>query len=360
MSAITTRPSIRTSEQGMVSFMTTMILMLIITLIVLGFAQMTRRNQRASLDRQQSAQAFYAAESGVNDARHLIQTAVQAGQAIPAKISCSDVGPGGFYASLNANLDASRGIGYSCLTVDPAPTTLRYSDVGTTSTIIPITSATGSNFNKITIKLQSKITSGNPLTGCPSSTSNQFSPTTSWSCGYGVLRFDLVPAAGGGLTADGLRNTTMTTFAMPMSVGGVSSIPYVAGTGNTNNLVGMSCTATGCSMTITGLSQNAYALRIISLYKDMAMQVTAVDSGGGAIHMSGAQAVLDSTGKSQDVLRRIQVNVPLLASSKNQLSDFALQSTDSVCKRYSVMNGYFTIDPLVSSSITGSTNRLCQ
>jgi Tfp pilus assembly protein PilX len=359
MSAMqTTRPSIRKSERGMISLMTTMVLMIIISLIVLGFAQMTRRNQRASLDRQQSAQAFYAAESGVNDARNLIEAAVNAGNVVPAKTSCSDLGNGGFYASLNSNLDAARGISYSCLTVDPSPTTLRYSDIGTTSTIVPITSATGSNFSTIKISLQSKISSGNPITGCPSTTLNVFSPTGSWACGYGVLRFDLVPTAGGGLTADSLRTSTMTTFAVPMSVGGTASIPYVANTANTNNLVGMQCTAIGCVLTITGLSQSSYGLRITSLYQDMAMQISSTDSGGGAIEMTGAQAVIDSTGKSQDVLRRIQVNVPFLASSKNQLSDYALQTNDAVCKRYSVMSGYFLNDPLVTSTVT-SNNRLC-
>jgi Tfp pilus assembly protein PilX len=62
-----------TSRQaGMVSIMVTMILMVVLSLIVIGFAQIARRNSRQSLDRQLSTSAFYAAEAGVNDVRDLI------------------------------------------------------------------------------------------------------------------------------------------------------------------------------------------------------------------------------------------------------------------------------------------------
>lgn len=348
--------SLRQSQNGMISIMTAMILLIVISLIVLGFAQQARRNQRVTLDRQLSTQAFYAAESGINDVRQLITAAAATGNTIPDKTSCSDTGAGAFYAGLNPTLDSQHSVSYSCIMVDASPTVLRWNSVGTPSIIVPMVSARGTNFRSITINLQSKVTTGNPLIGCPASTLNQFSPTASWNCGYGVLRFDLVPTPGGGLTADGLRNATMTTFAVPLSAGGISTIPYVPGTANANNLVGMSCTASNCSLTINGLSQNSYYMRISSVYRNMAMQVTGQDNTG-AVHIAGAQVVIDATGKAQDVLRRIQVNVPVLSTSQNQLSDYALQSTTAICKRYAVMNGYFAKDSAVSG-VVGSS-RLC-
>jgi hypothetical protein len=332
-----------------------MVLMLVISLIVLGFAQISRRTQRESLDRQLSSQAFYAAETGVNDARKLIQTALDNGNAVPDKAGCTDTGTGGFYASLNPTIDAARGVSYSCLLVDPSPKELRYSDIGTTSTVVPMVSGTGANFNTIKLTIQSKLT-GTPTNGCPTSTNNAFKQTADWTCGYGVLRFDLVPTAGNNLNADSLRTGTMTTFAVPFSNGGTATIPFAAGTGNANNLVGMSCNATNCTLTITGLTQNSYHMRVTSLYQDVAMQVTGTVAGGGAAEISGAQAQIDATGKAQDVLRRIQVNVPMRGDSKNQLSDYAIQSTDSICKRYSVMDGYYDSG---TADVT-SSNRLCQ
>lgn len=345
--------TLRDSQAGMVSIMTTMVLMIVISLTVLGFAQLSRRNQRETLDRQLSVQAFYAAESGVNDVRELIINQLAAGNTIPEKISCTDLGSGGFYGALNPTIDAAKNVRYTCLLVDPSPETLRYSDVGTTSVVVPVISS-GNPVSEIRLTWQPKVTGSNPLSGCPTTTTNIFTPVSGWGCGYGVLRFDLVPATGT-FTADSLRTSTMTLFGVPFSTGGVSSVPYTADTANDNRR-GITCTATECSLRITGLTQTHYYMRISSIYRDAALQVSAVDGGGTNVELQGAQAVVDSTGKAQDVLRRIQVHMPLRASSKNQLSDYAIQSTDAICKRFSIMEGFFAND------VTGvtSSNRLCQ
>ena len=60
---------LKQSESGIVSLMMTLVIMLVISLIVIGIAQLSRREQRQALDNQLSTQAFYAAESGVNDAQ---------------------------------------------------------------------------------------------------------------------------------------------------------------------------------------------------------------------------------------------------------------------------------------------------
>ena len=147
----------------------------------------------------------------------------------------------------------------------------------------------------------------------------------------------------------------MTTFAMPFASGGTNSIGYKASTTNTDNIIGVRCTSDSCTLQITGLSQDTYHLRISSIYRDVSLQVSATNTSGGAVELKNAQAVIDSTGKAQDVLRRIQVNVPYGTSSKNALSDYAIKSTDSICKRYSVMTGFF------QNNVSGVTsdNRLC-
>ena len=52
MSSTSSSPRFSNRRAGMISIMTTMILLIIISLIVFGFAQMTRRNQRQTLWRQ--------------------------------------------------------------------------------------------------------------------------------------------------------------------------------------------------------------------------------------------------------------------------------------------------------------------
>src|SRR5688572_29540682 len=128
-------------QRGMVSILVTMLLMIVISLIVLGFAQVSRRNQRQATDRQLSSQAFYAAETGINDARNLIKGALATSTTIPPKPDCTPgSGPAAaFYGSLTPALDAANNVAYSCLMVDPAPAELVYDGITNKGTIIPVT-----------------------------------------------------------------------------------------------------------------------------------------------------------------------------------------------------------------------------
>ena len=349
------------NQRGMVSILVTMLLLIVVSLIVLGFAQIARRNQRQSLDRQLSTQAFYAAETGINDVRDIIRQNINNNVSVASKTDC-DPASAAAYAPpvLNPTVDAANNISYSCVMVDPTPSTLVYTDIGPQSTIVPIT-AVGGTIGRLNLSWQSRDGSTTPITGCPNTTTSVFRPTTTWTCGYGVLRFDLVPTTGA-LTAAGLRATTMTSFVVPMSSGGVGS--YGFNTVGTNDVIRGLCTNSGCTLTVTGLASVQYYLRVSSLYKDVSLQVTIADAAGTPLKIAGAQAVIDATGKAQDVLRRVQVHIPLTASSTNQLPDQAIQTTDAVCKRFIAMDGFF--QSMATSALAGLTsmttppNPLCQ
>lgn len=366
----TARNSVRRShnnQAGVASILVTLVLMIVISLIVLGFAQVSRRTQREALDRQLSTQAFYAAESAVNGARNLIDKAIASGTAlsnIPAKTDCTNDNSGtGFYSTLigtNATLSTPFSVSYSCLLVNPAPTTLVYSDVGTTSTIVPLISGSGTPLSTVTLKWTPKTTVN--LSGCPTSTATTFSTVSNWTCGYGVLRFDIV-SVNGSLSSSSLQTSTMTMFAEPLNNSGTNSIAWVANGGGTGSaLTGVKCNTTSCSLKVNGLvgpggaQSDKFYMRVSSSYKDVSLQVSGTTSAGSTATLTGAQALIDATGKAQDVLRRIQVRVPLTGSSTtNQMPDNALQSTDSICKRFAVTNGYFSSDTNGDGS-----NQLCQ
>lgn len=364
MSTTAKIPSKDQRQAGMVAIMVTLILMIVISLIVLGFAQISRRNQRQALDRQLSTQAFYAAETGVNDASELMKAAIASGTAVAEKADCASDG-GGFYATLNPVINAGDDVRYTCLMVDPTPSALVYSNIGTKSTVFPLI-ATSGNIASIKLAWQSKDSGSTPADSCPTTVVSVFSAASAWSCGYGVLRFDLVPTAGS-LSLAGLQSSTMTSFVVPMrpgSGGGTSTVNYTTGGGN--NRLGVVCSNTECNLIINfPAPQSQYYMRISSIYKDVSLQVqafAAAGASGSAVSLQGAQAVIDSTGKAQDVLRRIQVRMPLSGSSTNLLSDYAIHSSEAICKRFSVMNGYFLSDadnavPGVGAS---TSNPLCQ
>ncbi len=349
----------QSKERGMVAIMVTLILMIVISLIVLGFAQISRRNQRQTLDRQLSTQAFYAAETGLNDVTQLIKAAIASNTPVTTKTDCTP-NSGAFYASLTPVISAADKVEYTCLMVTPDPTSLKYT-VGTTGTVIPVITSSGT-LTDITLTWQSTEDTPPPVANCPNTkTVLPASTPATWTCEYGVLRFDMVPTAG--LLSSGGLNP-MISFVVPLRPGSVGSDPssWNFGPGSAFSLRGVLCSQSNCSITITGLTQSQYHLRVSSLYKDVGLTVTAHNNTGAVANLIGAQALVDVTGKAQDVLRRIQVRLPLTVSSTNLMSDFALQSTESICKRYSVMDGVFQNDAnLAVPGVAGTTtNALCQ
>src|SRR5665213_517516 len=56
-------------ESGVVAIIVVMILVTILALIRVGFSKLMNREVRQALDRQLSVEAYYAAESGTNDAK---------------------------------------------------------------------------------------------------------------------------------------------------------------------------------------------------------------------------------------------------------------------------------------------------
>lgn len=338
-------------QAGMASILITMITMIVITLIVLGFATISRREQSNTLDQQLSTQAFYAAETAVNDTRQIIEN----GGGSVSKPDCTK--PVGTYPAapvwLNPPTDS---VGYTCLIVNPAPSNLEHDSVGDNSWVVPVTSADGTTaISSIQIQWQptSPPTSPpapapprTPAVDCP--TTLNFSPATptDWKCGYGLLRMDLVPTAGS-LSESTLASSLLTGFFEPKNPAGPGTLAY-ANKGRAN-VVAANC-ATGsyssCTAIITGLGTTSYTLRLNSLYRTSDITVTAYGcdiaaTSCNSIPVNG-QVMVDATGVASGVLRRIQVRIPANNYNGN-IPGFAIQSDSSVCKRFSVTPGYFNI-----------------
>ncbi|HKR82219.1 MAG TPA: pilus assembly PilX N-terminal domain-containing protein [Candidatus Saccharimonadales bacterium] len=348
---------LRTNQSGLVSIMVTMILMIVMSLIVIGFAQISRRNQREVLDRQLSTQAFYAAESGVNDVRNLIRT----NGTPPAKTDCANTGA--FYAGLQPVINAANNVSYSCVLVNPNPTQLQFNSIdNTSSTVIKIQPLTAP-IKTLTLTYQPNASVATPVANCPATASNAFVPPANWKCGYGVMRMDLA-STDGALDANTLAASTMTTFAVPIAGAPGTTINYAAGTSNPKTLTGVSCNATNCKLNIDNMQVHfSYYLRLSSLYMGVPLQINGTDINGNAVKFVGAQVVVDSTGKAQDVLRRIQAYVSATGrSDRNSNPDNAVSSFGPLCKRFSVTGDYFALDPGIPSSVTADplSNRLCK
>ena len=320
------------NQSGLVSITISIVIMVVLTLIVLGFATIARREQRQALDRQLSTQAFYAAETGINDALEALKFDPTA-----EKPNCDNSAASPIYSSLSSQVDGTN-VRYTCLLVDASLTTLEYGNIDTSkSNVIPVQSKNGSAVNSINLGWQDKNASSADFRDCPSA--GNFPALSGWSgCTAGVLRVDLVPISGV-LSRTNLMNNNFTVFLVPVS-GGAGTVAYSVPAGQ-GSIGQANCTNGGtpkwCSLSITGLSANTYYLRVRSIYRANALTVTAYNAGS-QLELAGVQAQIDSTGKASDVLRRVVVRVPI-GANREGIPDFAIESNGSICKKFYVYPG---------------------
>jgi Tfp pilus assembly protein PilX len=367
--------AMRKNEQGMASILITMIMIIVITLIVIGFAQVTRRNQREAIDSQLSTQAYYAAESGVNAAANYLST--NPGYGTNTMGNCTTfintLGGSGALSGANNNTQ------YTCLMVDPNPTSLNLSPVNVNqATVLHLKDKNGLGFQQLNFQWNEQkntdFPDSNPTNNCSSATGSTLPEYASWKCSYGVLRLDLVDGTGANISNAQLQNdqTVTSLYLIPTYSGGTNTASMSSSPAyqpiDTSGGLGATCDPTpadpttdgtcpvrvihahctvagGCSMRLdiakgaTATSgQPEYYARLSMMYQGtQSLTITAKDSSQplGNVQFIGGQAVVDSTGQSEDELRRIQVRVPL--SSGPSSPTFGLQTSDSICKRLTIV-----------------------
>ena len=336
------------AERGVVSLIVTLVMMIVITLLVLGFAEVARNEQRSSLDSQLSTQAYYAAESGINDARAIINQII-AGSGADAVTSNNSCAPQGDYAALNTNVDATHKVAYTCLLINARPTVITH-DIGYNSSVIPITSGPGgASFNTLTLKWTAASGYSSRPTGCYSTGSHPVASdkvvASAWGCNYPMVRVDLVDTTSTPIARGSWESRTTTVFFVPYNADSVSVVGNAAW-GVHGVTVGANCTTASerCTATITGLSHSAYYMRVTTLYRDNAtLFISGTDGGGASIPFVGVQATIDVTGRAQDVLRRVKVAADLTDANTYAIPGAAIEVRDSICKRFSVTSGSFQV-----------------
>jgi hypothetical protein len=335
------RATAATPEDGFAAMVIAIALVLVLSLITVGFAELMRHEERSALDKQLSSQAYYAAESGINAATKAINNGFAGGKSDCAPdSSVPDLADNTvkFAAPDNRNpTDAT----YPCLLINPAPPNLFYPIATTLSRTAEFTAidSTDQPAGVTSIKISWQ-DSGSNTSRAPDC--NNLRTTTDWTY-IGMLRAQLIPIASGSLDRASLTNNAFTAFLCPNS-GSLANntVNYVTNIGPNNAGVIMNgnCNASGqCSVIIAGFPANqaTFFLNLRSIYSATTVTVTAY-SGSTVLRLKGAQTLVDSTGKAQDVLRRIQVRV----ASKNGF-DIPDGTHADICKA-------FDLDPAATTS----------
>lgn len=341
------------NQSGLVSIIVALTFIIIISLITTSFAFLSRRESRQVLDRQLSTQAFYAAESGVNDAIAKIEnSAVNTTECDQA----DDVSPSGATPALSADFS------YTCVLVNEKPTDLQFSDVSTDKSTIVRVQASDGNINSLRFSWEAACT-------LPQCNPNQFAnndqhylPQQSFSTNNpgsytnhtGILRTDIIPVTTG-MSRNTLIANTQSLFLYPRGSATANQRGnYPVGSSSKGAFVNGQCNAVNlprkCNVDVTGLASvgntPTFYVRLKSIYKPVNATIQAYDVNGRRLTLVNGQAVIDSTGKARDVLRRIQVRVPVL--TEYNYPEDALETTADICKLISI-NG-------VNGAITDSCN----
>ncbi|MDB5165102.1 MAG: hypothetical protein JWL89_728 [Candidatus Saccharibacteria bacterium] len=354
---------VRNNEKGFASLVVALIMIIVLSLLMVGFARLARREQQSSLDKQLAVQAYYAAETGINDLTKAIPTlnAYQKTNVIDQNACLSDIqitainalaGTNGTPKLPSSDVDPTNGISYTCALINTRPESLVKSGLGAQSAWETNFSTTG-DLKKMTVSWGHKghytfRTDPTPV----------LTPKAEWDINTpAVLQFSITPLDS--VDRDALINSTFTAYLYPSAGGG--SVVYVAPSTNPGGNApivpgdckppadGVADESYTCNVTISGLPGVAgsyYMVRIVGYYDTSDISIhDFLDTGGTHLHTVDGQAQLDVTGKAKNVLKRLQVRTPI---GKSLDTDFTLPSaaieSQATCKRMATYPGSTTYD----------------
>jgi Tfp pilus assembly protein PilX len=314
--------NIKHNEQGFASIVIALVLIIVLALLTVGFAQLARREQQNALDKQLATQANYAAETGYNDAYNDIKSGaiydntLSGGTTDASATHCmtsSPTQPGGNdplpAAALTATptINNNSGVKYTCLLVTINTPNLEISGMEQ-GTGKHATFGTNDNLSTITIKWGSADGHNGAY---PSSYSTvKFPSLANWKSGANgyppVIGFSLTPT--NSLDEDTLVSKTSNAYLYPSSA---SSGNIDAGSlASQAQVIDGNCSGTGaypCHVTLTGLGNQAYVMHVLDYYDTSNILITATTPSGAATFTG--EPIIDVTGKAQDVLKRLQYRV---------------------------------------------------
>ncbi len=331
---MTIKKSLNNNQKGFVSIIVTMIMLIVLTLIVLGFAQRARREQRSALDRQLSTQAFYAAESGINDFMNAINNGIIDTKTNPTRTNCTDPLPAGITTNV---VDSTTNVEFTCVLYNTSPPTLEFGQGKITTNHVTVVPINNTDLTKMSFSWDH---SPSDTTFAASPTGVYFKTFTGWTSNVGVLRVQLIPRDIIGRLS--YISNSYTGFLYPFGTAtGTGTGTYAAGSDGFNSsgdIVTAWCNTANtphkCNAEITGLQYNTkgYYLVLRSIYKDSEVSVTCYNGVGASTPCEGAQVQIDATGKANGVLRRIEKRVPVTAGDSDFLP-IGFESVDNICKQ---------------------------
>ncbi|HEX9594714.1 MAG TPA: hypothetical protein VF996_01105 [Candidatus Saccharimonadales bacterium] len=323
----------RLDQKGSMSLLTVIFFALIFTIVTISFVRLAITEQRQSVDEDLTTRAYYAAESGVEDAKRALQQ-YQSGTLLLADLNGDDCSlPSGYNGDLTNDPEIDSA--YTCQLIDLSPANFQ-AELGPWEAVtIPLNGE--SAFDRVRIDWHIH-TTGASYGRRTNPSNTQLIDVPAWTSGNfpAMLRAGIFSHPSGNFNPTQVNQDVL--FINPAASTAVASL------GDDGEVVNGSCVAPAninnfagtyaCTVTISGVSAQNFYLRLQSLYTSTFVQVTLLNNNTPVL-FEEVQALVDVTGRAGDIFRRVEARVSLL-SNNYPLPDIALWSNTDICKAFSV------------------------
>lgn len=352
---------LKLNNKGAVSMLSVTVVSIILTLVSTAYIRAVTVQQKDAISYDQSSRAFFAAESGVQDA--IRASDVDEGIRASGKDQCRPYGDSGNNG--NGQLGPSGyDLSYTCQLIDSTPSNITgFAATDGNNPLIKITPNTPQS-GSLRIQFRwSAITDSTEETLYPRlSTSAVFPPNDSWNAInytdnpiHPVVRLNIISPRRTQISKSNTYERVL--FLNPTSTPG--SIPVISASDSAdikaeNTIVQSSCVASdGSSGTGFGgyscqrvLKLEGFDLSSRDLYvglstvygaTDFSVQLQQGDSPYSAIELRSNQMLVDVTAQSGgNTFRRVRQAIPLSDYNQVQGSNYSLVSTEGICKLYAI------------------------
>lgn len=337
------------NQDGFASIVIALVLIIVLGLLTVGYAELARKEQSTALNKQLSDQAYYAAESGVNAAYRLIQTD-PSGIANASGVNTNNCLPQSTFNNANNGiLNSTDDVSFQCVLVQLNPPTL-YADIPAEQSWNTVFQTTVQGTNTPSAALRSirifwgsadghdaAAPSPGPSGANPGYYNVQDLPTqAAWGGAAPLLQLTITAITSPtSITRTSLINHSFTYYLYPNIAGGAcDSGPQVNGQIYCAENVGEGY---GYGVQLEALTDqargpgasNTFLVHVTSYYDAARVELTS--AADDPVNFEGSQADVDVTGKAKDVLRRIFEAVPL--NSVNGVPTFAIEA-QNICKQF--------------------------
>jgi len=345
--------NLRKNEKGVISIIVTMVFIIVVGLIVLGFGEVSRNQSRQTLDNQLSTASYYAAHSGIITLLDNIVKSLKNGNYPGNNSSCvSNSYPvSTFQTNSNSKI--------TCATWTTTVSTLKWDDISVNKSqtaYIPLPSPYYLN-----ISWRNNGFNGNSVNnnGCDGNKLNNSSDYSTNCPEAGVLRLNIStgPESCPTGTTDYrtcLSSSSQTYFLIPAK-NVTSPIPTFSPSSSSPVIQ----YKTG-SLSFTIYCPSNYPCKYInmrSIYSDSRVLIKASTDSSfiptKSLNFTNSQGKIDVTAVTNGVARRVVVQANVAQNLPSGTSDFSIVSTKSLCKNVKVSNTNGSPDGLTFDNFGG-------